>query len=103
MDSVFSRMENLEASNIQLQDKVENISTRVATLENQAPVSNSAKLSDFEMRLDDMEQRSLNSRLILGISQPIGVSEASATEEAVVGAAATAETTDTAWTFDFSW
>ena len=57
MDSVFSRMDNLEASNIQLQDKVENINTRVATLENQAPEVNSAKLSDFEMRLDDMEQR----------------------------------------------
>ena len=48
-----------------------------------------------------MEQRSLNSRLILRTTQPIGVSEANATDEAVVGAAATAETTATAGTFDF--
>ena len=80
MDSVFSRMDNLEASNIQLKDMVEHINTRVATLENQAPECNSAKLSDFEMRFDDMEHRPLNSRLILKTSQPIGVSEASATE-----------------------
>ena len=43
----------------------------------------------------------MNSRLILRTTQPIGASATELAEEAVVGAAATAETTATPGTFDF--
>ena len=67
LNSMISRMEALEASNDSMGQRISEVENRMDSLETRASSVNSEKVLEMELKLDDLEQRSLNCKLVLNV------------------------------------